>query len=233
MGLFFNRDAAKAASNTNTNSYLDDQKSLFNTKDNSQKKVVDDSYDDYVYKPKDYSNVPKYKAHDLKKVDIVVDQNDFGYEELNPDIKTVNLQKKDLHEDLMELVNNEYIDEKNKVNTTSIYDEGINNEIKKDDNIEIIDIDDDKTIPDISASKVENLNNSKKLSIFGSSDEPIKAKIHEINPEDLKSKEVVVEKKEGPKEEVKINEDGKKVCPNCGAPLSLTATTCFLCGTKL
>ena len=163
MGLFFNRDVAKTASNTNTNSYLDDQKSLFNTKDNTQKKVVDDSYDDYVYKPKDYSNVPKYKARDLKKVDIVVDQNDFGYEELNPDIKTVNLQKKDLHEDLMELVNNEYIDEKNKVNTTSIYDEGINNEIKKDDNIEIIDIDDDKTIPDISASKVENLNNSKKL----------------------------------------------------------------------
>ena len=45
MGLFFNRDASKTASNTNTNSYLDDQKSLFNTKDNSQKKVVDDSYD--------------------------------------------------------------------------------------------------------------------------------------------------------------------------------------------
>ncbi len=40
MGLFFNRDAAKTASNINTNSYLDDQKSLFNTKDNSQKKLL-------------------------------------------------------------------------------------------------------------------------------------------------------------------------------------------------
>ena len=114
MGLFFNKEVAKDSSN----SYLDDQKALFDMKDNSEKKVVDESYDDYVYKPKDYSNVPKYKARDGKKIDIVVDQNDFGYEELNPNVKTVNIQKKDLHDDLMELVNNEYIDEKNKINNT-------------------------------------------------------------------------------------------------------------------
>lgn len=230
MGLFFNKEVAKDSSN----SYLDDQKALFDMKDNSEKKVVDESYDDYVYKPKDYSNVPKYKARDGKKIDIVVDQNDFGYEELNPNVKTVNIQKKDLHDDLMELVNNEYIDEKNKINTTSIYDENINNEIKKDDDIEIIDIDDNDEIKEISKEEVErSLNNSKKLSIFGSSDEPIKAKIHEVTKEDLKPKEVVEEKKEEPKEEIKINENGNKICPNCGAPLSPTATTCFLCGKKL
>lgn len=224
MGLFFNKQVAKDSSN----SYLDDQKSLFDTKDKIQKQTVDNSYDEYMYQPKDYSNVPKYKAHDGKKIDIVVDQNDFGYEELNPNVKTVNVPKKDIRDDLMELVNNEYIDEKNKVTSTSIYDEKIDDEIKKDDNIEIIDIDDENnTVP---LNKLENkVTSEKKLSIFGASDEPIKAKIHDVNPEDLKPKPVIEE----PKEEVKINENGNKICPNCGAPLSPSATTCFLCGKKI
>ncbi len=228
MGLFFNKQVAKDSSN----SYLDDQKSLFDTKDKIQKQTVDNSYDEYMYQPKDYSNVPKYKAHDGKKIDIVVDQNDFGYEELNPNVKTVNVPKKDIRDDLMELVNNEYIDEKNKVTSTSIYDEKIDDEIKKDDNIEIIDIDDENnTVP---LNKLENkVTSEKKLSIFGASDEPIKAKIHDVNPEDLKPKPVIEEPKEEVKEEVKINENGNKICPNCGAPLSPSATTCFLCGKKI
>lgn len=228
MGLFFNKQVAKDSSN----SYLDDQKSLFDTKDKIQKQTVDNSYDEYIYQPKDYSNVPKYKAHDGKKIDIVVDQNDFGYEELNPNVKTVNVPKKDIRDDLMELVNNEYIDEKNKVTSTSIYDEKIDDEIKKDDNIEIIDIDDENnTVP---LNKLENkVTSEKKLSIFGASDEPIKAKIHDVNPEDLKPKPVIEEPKEEVKEEVKINENGNKICPNCGAPLSPSATTCFLCGKKI
>ena len=228
MGLFFNKQVAKDSSN----SYLDDQKSLFDTKGKIQKQTVDNSYDEYIYQPKDYSNVPKYKAQDGKKIDIVVDQNDFGYEELNPDVKTVNVPKKDIRDDLMELVNNEYIDEKNKVTSTSIYDEKINDEINKDDNIEIIDIDDDNAIP--SLNELENkVNPDKKLSIFGASDEPIEAKIHDVNPEDLKPKPVIEEPKEKVKEDVKINENGNKICPNCGAPLSPTATTCFLCGKKI
>lgn len=228
MGLFFNKQVAKDSSN----SYLDDQKSLFDTKGKIQKQTVDNSYDEYIYQPKDYSNVPKYKAQDGKKIDIVVDENDFGYEELNPDIKTVNVPKKDIRDDLMELVNNEYIDEKNKVTSTSIYDEKINDEINKDDNIEIIDIDDDNAIP--SLNELENkVNSDKKLSIFGASDEPIEAKIHDVNPEDLKPKPVIEEPKEEVKEEVKINENGNKICPNCGAPLSPSATTCFLCGKKI
>ena len=228
MGLFFNKQVAKDSSN----SYLDDQKSLFDTKGKIQKQMVDNSYDEYIYQPKDYSNVPKYKAQDGKKIDIVVDENDFGYEELNPDIKTVNVPKKDIRDDLMELVNNEYIDEKNKVTSTSIYDEKINDEINKDDNIEIIDIDDDNAIP--SLNELENkVNSDKKLSIFGASDEPIEAKIHDVNPEDLKTKPVIEEPKEEVKEEVKINENGNKICPNCGAPLSPSATTCFLCGKKI
>lgn len=228
MGLFFNKQVAKDSSN----SYLDDQKSLFDTKDKIQKQTVDNSYDEYMYQPKDYSNVPKYKAHDGKKIDIVVDQNDFGYEELNPNVKTVNVPKKDIRDDLMELVNNEYIDEKNKVTSTSIYDEKIDDEIKKDDNIEIIDIDDENnTVP---LNKLENkVTSEKKLSIFGASDEPIKAKIHDVNPEDLKPKPVIEEPKEEVKETIKINENGNKICPNCGAPLSPSATTCFLCGKKI
>ena len=228
MGLFFNKQVAKDSSN----SYLDDQKSLFDTKAKIQKQTVDNSYDEYIYQPKDYSNVPKYKAQDGKKIDIVVDQNDFGYDELNPNVKTVNVPKKDLRDDLMELVNNEYIDEKSKVTSTSIYDEKINDEIKKDDNIEIIDIDDENnTVP---LNKLENkVTSEKKLSIFGASDEPIEAKIHDVNPEDLKPKPVIEEPKEEVKEEVKINENGNKICPNCGAPLSPSATTCFLCGKKI
>lgn len=228
MGLFFNKQVAKDSSN----SYLDDQKSLFDTKAKIQKQTVDNSYDEYIYQPKDYSNVPKYKAQDGKKIDIVVDQNDFGYDDLNPNVKTVNVPKKDIRDDLMELVNNEYIDEKNKVTSTSIYDEKINDEINKDDNIEIIDIDDDNAIP--SLNELENkVNSDKKLSIFGASDEPIEAKIHDVNPEDLKPKPVIEEPKEEVKEEVKINENGNKICPNCGAPLSPSATTCFLCGKKI
>lgn len=228
MGLFFNKEVAKDSSN----SYLDDQKSLFDTKGNIQNQTVDNSYDEYIYKPKDYSDVPKYKARDGKKIDIVVDQNDFGYEELNPDIKTVNVPKKDIRDDLMELVNNEYIDEKSKITSTSIYDEKINDEIKKDDNIEIIDIDDENNITPLNELK-NKVTSDKKLSIFGASDEPIEAKIHEVNPEDLKPKPVIEEPKEEVKEEVKINENGNKICPNCGAPLSPSATTCFLCGKKI
>ena len=197
MGLFFNKQVAKDSSN----SYLDDQKSLFDTKAKIQKQTVDNSYDEYIYQPKDYSNVPKYKAQDGKKIDIVVDQNDFGYDELNPNVKTVNVPKKDIRDDLMELVNNEYIDEKNKVTSTSIYDEKIDDEINKDDNIEIIDIDDDNAIP--SLNELENkVTSEKKLSIFGASDEPIEAKIHDVNPEDLKPKPVIEEPKEEVKEEI-------------------------------
>ena len=226
MGLFFNKRVAKDSSN----SYLDDQKSLFDTKGSIEKQTVDNSYDEFIYQPKDYSNVPKYKARDGKKIDIVVDENDFGYGELNPDIKTVNVQKKDLHDDLMELVNNEYIDEKSKDVSTSIYDEKIANEIKNDDNIEIIDIDDSN----VGVSELENkVTSDKKLSIFGTSDEPIEAKIHEVKPEDLKPKPVIEEKKEEIKEPIKVDEKGNKICPNCGAPLAPTATTCFLCGKKI
>lgn len=223
MGLFFNKEVAKKSSNY----YLDDQKAVFDTKGAIQKQTIDNSYDEYIYQPKDYSNVPKYKAQDEKKIDIVVDKTDFGYEELKPGIKTVDVPKKNIHEDLMELVNNEYIDEKNQGNSTSIYDEKINNELIKDEEIEIIDIDDNNM------QKQDIKVNTNKLSIFGKSDEPIETKVHEINPEDLKSKSVVEEPKVEPKVEIKYNAEGKKICPNCGAPLAPTADTCFLCGKKI
>lgn len=226
MGLFFNKEVAKNSSN----SYLDDQKAVFDTKGSVQKNTIDNSYDEYIYKPKDYSNVPKYKASDEKKVDIVVDKNDFGYEELNPGITTIDIPKKNIHEDLMELVNNEYIDEKSEENSTSIYDEKISNELNQNEEIEIIDIDDSSVLKQNIEHKIDNTN---KLSIFGNSDEPIEAKVHEINPEDLKSKPPVEVPVVEQKVEIKLNAEGKKICPNCGAPLASTADTCFLCGKKV
>ena len=46
---------------------------------------------------------------------------------------------------------------------------------------------------------------------------------------------VIEEKQEEKKEEKPIMEDAGKprVCPNCGTKLAPTATTCFLCGTKI
>lgn len=226
MGLFFNKDVAKNSSN----SYLDDQKAVFDTKGSIQKNTIDNSYDEYIYKPKDYSHVPKYKASDEKKVDIVVDKNDFGYEELNPGVKTVDVPKKNIHEDLMELVNNEYIDEKNHDNSTSIYDDKINNELKQNEEIEIIDIDDISVSNQNIEHKIDNAN---KLSIFGNSDEPIEAKVHEVKVEDLKPKSPIKTPIVEPKVEIRFNAEGKKICPNCGAPLAPTADTCFLCGKKI
>ena len=227
MGLFFNRK--KEIEQVNTNSYLEDQQSVFNTEGEVEKKVFNDSYDDYVYKPKDYSNVPKYQASDNKKVDIVIDQEEIGYQDLNPEIKTVNLQKKNLHDDLQELVDNGYIDDNSNTGGTSIYAEEIKDIIKKDEPIEVLEIDDN---PNMMVSNVveEDLDKSKKLSIFGNSDEPIQAKVYEVKEapkvEKIDVIEPIIEEK---KEEIKRPE----YCPQCGAPLAQHATTCFLCGNKL
>ncbi len=223
MGLFFNKDAAKETSN----SYLEDQKAVFDAKGSIQKNNINDSYDEYIYKPKDYSNVPKYKANDDKRVDIVIDKEGFGYEGLNPDVKTVDIPKKNVHEDLMELVNNEYIDEKHEDNSTSIYDENIGDVLENSEEIEVIDIEDDS----IQKQDIE-VNNTNKLSIFGNSDEPIEAKIHEAKP-DIIPEPIIENNQVETKVEIKINEEGKKICPNCGAPLASSADTCFLCGKKV
>ena len=238
MGLFF-----KNNNNNNmesTNSYLEDQQSVFNTVGEEEPKKVDDSYDEYVYKPKDYSNVPKYHVGNKPNIDIVIDKNDFGYEDINPDIKTVNLQKKDLHEDLSEIVNNSPIDDSLKNQGISIYDEQLKEQIGKDESIEIIDIDDSEKV--VSGVVEEDIDKSKKLSIFGNSDDPIQAKVYdvEVAPKEDKtevSEQVSVVKEENVVCENKIDNtsgnNGEKYCPQCGAPLSPIATTCFLCGKKL
>lgn len=233
MGLFFNK---KEEVKEERNMYLEDQKSLFDTEGEKKEEVVDNSYDEYVYKPKDYSNVPKYKASTSKKVDIVVDKDDFGFGDLDPNISTVDLQKKGLHEDLNEIVNNGPIDESTKENHTSIYDEGLKEEIKADEPVEIIDVDDNKEMV-IADVVEENLEKGKKLSIFGNVDEPIQAKVHEVKEAPKQEKIEVIEvditqEKEEIEETIKLNENGKKVCPQCGAPLAPDAPVCFLCGTK-
>lgn len=236
MGLFFKNNKEEEK----TNSYLEDQQSVFNTTGEPEQKKFDDSYDDYVYKPKDYSNVPKYHVGDRQKVDIVIDKNDFGYENINPDIKTVNLQKNDLHEDLSEIVNNAPIDDSLKNQGISIYDDELKDQISKDEPIEIIDIDDSEKV--IANAVEEDIDKSKKLSIFGNSDEPIQAKVYDVEVAPKEEKVDIIEPTPVIEEnnvvpETKIedtsNNDGEKYCPQCGAPLSPNATTCFLCGKKL
>lgn len=232
MGLFFKN---KEESKNTKNQYLEDQKSLFDTKGDIKQKEIDNSYDEFIFRKKDYSDVPKYKASDIKKVEVVIDKNDFGYQDLNPGIYTVDLQKEGLHEDLHEIVNNAPVDESAKENHTSIYDDELNQEIKSDEPIEIIDVDNNEVV--IADVVEESLEKDKKLSIFGNTDEPIQAKVYEVK-ETLQEQRVEIidvdisEKTEEPKETVKINEDGNKVCPQCGAPLAPDAPVCFLCGNK-
>lgn len=229
MGLFFNKK--KEEEKVNINSYLEDQNSVFNTEGETEKKVFNDDYDEFVYKPKEYSNIPKYQASDNKKVDIVVDKEELGYQDLNPEIKTVNVQKKNLHDDLQELVDNGYINDETNIETTSIYDEEIKDIIKKDESIEVLDIDDNSDMV-ISNIIEEDIDKSKKLSIFGNHDEPIQAKVYEVKQapktETIEVVEPIIENTVDEK-----HEERPKHCPQCGAPLSEHATTCFLCGKKI
>ena len=226
MGLFFNKK--KVVEKDTINSYLEDQKSVFDTEGEIEKKVFNDNYDEFIYKPKDYSNVPKYQASDNKKVDIVIDKEELGYQELNPDFKTVNIQKKNLYDDLQELVDNGYIEDESNASNTSIYDEKIKDIIKEDESIEVLEIDD---APNMMISSVveEDIDKSKKLSIFGNSDEPIQAKVYEVKEapkvEKIEFIEPAVQKDIEEKQE-----ERPKYCQQCGAPLAEHATTCFLCG---
>lgn len=232
MGLFFNNEDEK----NSKNNYLDDQKSLFDTEGEENAKKIDNSYDQYVFKKKEYSDIPKYKASTSRKVQVVVNKDDFGYQDMNPDIATIDLEKKNLHSDLNEIVNNGPIDESTKDISTSIYDEKLSKTITKEQPIEIIEVDYDNEV--VIADVVEqDIDKSKKLSIFGNSDEPIQAKVYEVKEAPKKEKIEIIdvnisEEKVEEEPEVKLNEDGNKVCPQCGAPLAPDAEVCFLCGNK-
>jgi ribosomal protein L40E len=231
MGLFFKR---KEEEKKKVSNYFEDQKALFETKGEDKPKVLEDSYDEYIFRQKDYSDVPKYKAFDEKKVEVVINKDELGYQELNPDIETVNFEKKNLHEDLNEIVNNAPIDENQREHNTSIYDDNLKQEIKTDESIEIIDIDNSNTETVVAEIVHENLEKGEKLSIFGNVDQPIQAKVYEVKETPVERIDVIdvdipVEEK---KETVKLNENGQKICPQCGAPLAPTAPVCFLCGNK-
>lgn len=234
MGLFFKTD--KDEQSEKKNSYLEDQKALFDTKGEEKPKVIDNSYDEYVFKKKEYNDVPKYKASTSQKVGVVVDKEDFGYQDLNPEIQTIDLQKRNLHEDLHEIVNNAPIDESTEENHTSIYDDNLKKEIQSDEQIEVIDVDNGQEV--VVADVIEeNLDKSKKLSIFGNSDEPIQAKVYEVKeaPRQEKVEIVDVDLNESTKkvdDGIRFNENGNKICPQCGAPLDPNAPSCFLCGYK-
>ena len=232
MGLFFNK---KTESKNETNQYLEDQQALFSTKGESVERKQEDNYDQYVMRKKDYSDVPKNKAFDEKYVEVVVDKEQLGYQDLNPEVKTVEIEKKDLYEDLQELVNNAPVDENAKENNKSIYDESLKEEIKVNDDIDIIDVENTEVV--VADIVEENIEKDQKLSIFGNSDEPLQAKIYEVKEapiiekiEILDMEPKVEEKEEQP--EIKLNENGNKICPQCGAPLDPNAPVCFLCGNK-
>lgn len=232
MGLFFKE---KTESKNGTNQYLEDQQALFATKGEHIEKKPEEGYDQYVIKKKDYSDVPKYKAFDEKYVEVVIDKEQLGYQELNPEVQTVEIEKKDLYEDLREIVNNAPIDENTKENNKSIYDDSLKEEIKVSDEIDVIDVGDTEVV--VAEVVEENIEKDKKLSIFGTSDEPVQAKIYEVKEAPIIEKiEILdVEPKEEEKEikpEIKINENGNKICPQCGAPLAPNAPVCFLCGNK-
>ena len=102
MALFFNK---KKQVSTKKNKYLEDQNAVFETKGEVKKETRTDSYDEYIMREKDYSNVPKYKAFDEKKVDVVIDKEALDFQDLNPNVTTINVEKKNLHEDLQEIMN--------------------------------------------------------------------------------------------------------------------------------
>ena len=234
MALFFNRNREVSKKE---NKYLEDQNAVFETKDTENKNMQTDSYDEYIIRAKDYSNIPKYKAFDEKRVDVVVDNDALDVQNLNPDVVTVNIEKRNLHGDLQEIMMGAPLDDENSLLNTSIYDEALSEKIKADDSIEIIDVDNDKTQTVISEVVEENVKKDGKLSIFGTTDEPLQAKVYGVKEVPVQPKiEIIVidikEEKIAENETIKFNEKGNKICPQCGAPLAPDAPVCFLCGNK-
>lgn len=232
MGLFFNK---KKEVSVKGNKYLEDQIAVFETKGTEKQKTSKESYDEYIVREKDYSHVPKYKAFDEKKVDVVVDKEALDFQNLNPNITTVNIEKKNLHEDLQEIMNGAPLDEKTNQINTSIYDDSLNEEIKTDEPIEVIDVENSNTEMVIAEVIEENVEKNKKLSIFGNADEPVKAKVYEIKEVPVEPKIEIIDidikdEKELEKDDLIFNERGNKICPKCGAPLDPDASVCFLCG---
>ena len=227
MGLFFKEE------NKTTGSFLEDQNSVFSTKGEAENAAVADNYDEYVYKPKTYDDVPKYRAKGTQNIQLVVDNENFGYEDLNANLNTISLQKNNLHEDLNEIVSNAPIideAERGKENK-SIYETDIGNQEVPDEEIEIIDIDEGPSSVNLSELSQDNFSKGGKLSIFGVHDEPIQAKVYEIK--DIKMPEPEPPKFVQPEEKpLSIDENGNKHCPKCGAPLAPNAQGCFLCGYK-
>lgn len=224
MGLFFNKER--------DNKFLNDQKSVYDTEGeaNNQVKQKED-YNKFVFQKKDYSHVPKYRAHDEGSVGVVVDKDDFGYGTLNSDVETVHIQKENLHENLLNIINNVPLDDLTNKNNKSIYDENINSEIKKDEPIEILEVGNDNDFV-VSSSDGQNVDDVNKLSIFGGTDEMTNTKVYEVKLTPAVEKIDIIDVDLTPQQNNILNEDGKKVCSYCGAPSEPDALECFLCKNK-
>lgn len=224
MGLFFNKER--------DNKYLKDQKAVYDTDGDLNNEVKpEEDYNKFIFQPKDYSHVPKYKANDEKEVGVVVDNGDWGYTNLNSEVETVQIEKDDLYKNLSEIINNQPIEESDKKHNTSVYDEKIYKEIKKDEPIEILEVDNVSDFT-VSSSTEQNLDDINKLSIFGTADEPISAKVYEVKQIPGVEKIDIIDVDIISKKHETLNSDGKKVCKQCGAPSEPDALECFLCKNK-
>jgi len=233
MGLFFNK---KKENEVKGNQYLEDQRAVFETKGDIKPKTQEEDYDEYIVRSKDYSHIPKYKAFDENKVDVVVDREAIDFQDLKPEIATVNIEKKNLHEDLQEIMMGAPLDDETGETNRSIYDESLKDEIKKDDVVEVIDIENSDMETVIADIVEESVEKDQKLSIFGNTDEPVQAKVYGVKeiPVEPKIEIIDVDIKEEKEEtsNIRFNEKGNKICPQCGAPLDPNAPVCFLCGNK-
>ncbi|MBE6138202.1 MAG: zinc ribbon domain-containing protein [Firmicutes bacterium] len=230
MGLFFK---GKAKLMRGITPYMEDQKAVFDTKGDKEKTKQQENYDQYVMRKKDYSNVPKYKAFDEKSVGVVIDKDQLGYQQLNECVQTVEIEKENLYSDLQEIVSNPPIESSHELQHKSIDDKTLETELPHNSEVDVIEVENNEiVISDISEERIEK---DKKLSIFGNSDEPIKAKVYDIKETPITENVDIIDiefKKEELKPEVKLNEQGQKICPKCGAPLDPRAPVCFLCGHK-
>lgn len=214
MGLFFNNKKNVKGKAETSNPYLEDQQALFETKGDTPPKVVDNSFTSYVLK-KEPINVPKYKASDSKGISVVIDKEALGYQNLRSHVETVDVPKIADAEQVLEFIPKDNAG--NRLNSNK-------------DTVEIIDIDDkeENTVK-------QNNNKFTKLSIFGGNRKPTNVKVHEAS--EIKGQENVeiIDVDLSPQttdNNIKINEDGKKICPQCGAPSEIDAVNCFLCGRK-
>lgn len=208
MFSIFNKKKQKQ-DNKDKNTFLEVENSVFHTEDITTTFEDNTNYSSFLNNPKDYSEVPKYKAVNNKNIPVVIDREQIGFNinDINKNIKTLELETSE---------EEERID----LEVDPITSETENNvpELKLGDIVEEIDLKNSEE-PQKKEEKKDKKNI--KLSLFGSQD-------NEKNKKQF-SKDHHQEEKLELIGEVKFTKDGYKICPNCGAILNPDAPVCFMC----